>query len=721
MEEIKCSKISIKKNEITNVELQEIALRHLNGIFIPENVTSDENVSNDIFATVLKKFEGYGYTFDKELAKVLYALNAEKLKKISDVFLEVVRKFKSDNAYTVFYRNFPEEVVNLSEMETYFLQFMHYLIGYLPEDSEVTESEENIETEPSEFVKLSHLKVVGETEMFDLLKNLLSSNVTLSKINLKDVLTLLKYCDEKETKELMEQIKMKETLMTIAKVQFEKTGSTYAEFSTATDVLRFIALLSGEELNSKFIAFKYFKRPELNMLVSKLENVNYLLDDMKRYRKPWRKFFLMNGNRISFEKYPKVKQAADMLFGKFSHITKKGKFELSRIRMCEMSDTEFEGFLANFSKYSGDYIRNLLSLVNRVSEERIEKVLKYFLVAAKEANTRLLFQVCDRILNVKNGEAGRVVNAKGNWLVLEETINLSDAVLQKTAEAVSYAILEKLSQKEPLGKVWIDESYQNIAMTTSEKDSNSSLRSMTRGSVIPYSAEVDILRFYVAWKNFKGNRVDLDLSAVKFDADFNHLGELAYYSHNQNGMAFSGDITDAPQGALEYIDIFDIEKVKEDGTRYVLMTVRSYNGYTFKEMGTAYAGVLELSRKEAKDKKNLYSSAVRHGFALSSNTQTVNTLIVDLEENKYVWLDMNLPTNSERKSSNYLTNAQIASLKDLLNYFVKKEKVSMYQLLMLNAIARGEVAKSAEETDIVFTKIDEDNVLPLADILANYL
>ncbi len=710
-----------KENEITNVELQDIALRHLNGIFVPENVTSDENVSNEIFATVLKKFEGYGYTFDKELAKTLYALNTEKLKKISDVFLEVVRKFKSDNAYTVFYRNFPEEVMNLSEMETYFLQFLHYLIGYLPEGAEVNESEESIETEPSEFVKLSHLKRVSETEMFDLLKNLLSSNVTLSETNLKDVLTLLKYCDEKETKELIRQIKMKETLMRIAKVQFEETGSTYAEFSTATDVLRFIALLSGEKLNPRFIAFKYFKRPELNILISKLENVNYLLDDMKRYRKPWRKFFLMNGNRISFEKYPKVKQAADMLFGKFSHITKKGKFELSRNRMNEMSDTEFEEFLASFSKYSGDYIRNLLSLVNRISEERAEKVLKYFLDAAKEANTRLLFQVCDRILNVKSGEAGRVVNAKNNWLVLEETIKLSDAVLQKTAEAVSYAILEKLSEKEPLGKVWIDESYQNIAMTTSEKDSNSSLRPLTRGSVIPYSSEVDTLRFYVAWKNFEGNRVDLDLSAVKFDADFNHLGELAYYSHNQEGMAFSGDITDAPQGALEYIDIFDIEKVKEDGTRYVLMTVRSYNGYTFKEMGTVYAGVLELSKKEAKDKKNLYSSAVRHGFALSSNTQTVNTLIVDLEENKYVWLDMNLPTNSERKTSNYLTNAQIASLKDLLNYFVKKEKVSMYQLLMLNAIVRGEVAENMENADVVFKKIDEDNVLALADILANYL
>ena len=82
---------------------------------------------------------------------------------------------------------------------------------------------------------------------------------------------------------------------------------------------------------------------------------------------------------------------------------------------------------------------------------------------------------------------------------------------------------------------------------------------------------------------------------------------------------------------------------------------------------------------------------------------------------------MNLSTNRKHQTSNYLTNAQIASLKDLLNYFVKKEKVSMYQLLMLNAIARGEIAENVEEADIVFTKIDEDNVLPLADIPANYL
>lgn len=69
------------------------------------------------------------------------------------------------------------------------------------------------------------------------------------------------------------------------------------------------------------------------------------------------------------------------------------------------------------------------------------------------------------------------------------------------------------------------------------------------------------------------------------------------------------------------------------------MTVRFYNSYTYKEMGTVYTGVLGLSKKEVKDKKSLYSGAVRHGFSLSSNTQTVDKIIVVLKKaNTYGWI-----------------------------------------------------------------------------------
>ena len=58
-------------------------------------------------------------------------------------------------------------------------------------------------------------------------------------------------------------------------------------------------------------------------------------------------------------------------------------------------------------------------------------------------------------------------------------------------------------------------------LTTSEKDSNVSLRPMTRGSRIAFNPNAEVLRFFVAWKNLDEktlkelntiyDRVDVDL------------------------------------------------------------------------------------------------------------------------------------------------------------------------------------------------------------------
>ena len=44
----------------------------------------------------------------------------------------------------------------------------------------------------------------------------------------------------------------------------------------------------------------------------------------------------------------------------------------------------------------------------------------------------------------------------------------------------------------------------------------------------------------------------------------------------------------------------------------------------------------------------------------------------------------------------------------------------MYELLSLNAEARGTLVFDSKIADISFEKIDGDNPLPLANILANY-
>ncbi|WP_261790808.1 TerD family protein [Fusobacterium pseudoperiodonticum] len=59
------------------------------------------------------------------------------------------------------------------------------------------------------------------------------------------------------------------------------------------------------------------------------------------------------------------------------------------------------------------------------------------------------------------------------------------------------------------------------------------------------------------------SRVDVDLSALTFDANLEFNDVVAYYNQKKSYFAFSGDITDAPEGALEYIDILDLEKLKK--------------------------------------------------------------------------------------------------------------------------------------------------------------
>ena len=150
------------------------------------------------------------------------------------------------------------------------------------------------------------------------------------------------------------------------------------------------------------------------------------------------------------------------------------------------------------------------------------------------------------------------------------------------------------------------------------------------------------------------------------------------------------------------------------------MEIRSYNGYTFEEIESVYAGVLELTKNEAESEKNLYSTAVAQGFQILSKTQTTNTILIDFEKNEYVWIDMNMPVAMEYQDNNYLNETDIASLQDILKYFVNKKYVTMYDLLQFNAAARGTQVFEKENANIIFEKVDNDNPLPLNNILANY-
>ncbi|WP_335930973.1 hypothetical protein [Fusobacterium polymorphum] len=715
-----------------NNSINSIALRHFNGIYIAKSIDNNinETLSIEELATLIKKFEGYGYIFSKELA---IAISKEERNVIIDklkAVIKVIEDFKSDKNYTVFYKNFPDEVINMNEIDIYINQILHYWIGYLPSNNENIIKED---VEPSKLVKARELNLIDDEMIEKLFIDLLSSNVTLSEQYLDDVCVLTNNKSIKELEKYMEYIQMKETLTTVSSYILKKEGVLIGNFKTATDILRLIAKISGDELNNKHIHFAYFSRTELSQLMTKLENLQNPMPDIKRYSKPWHTFFKLYAKKINFNKYPKVRKVADMLFGDISYMTERGKINEKIKRLPIMSEEDLDNFVKEFTIFYGDYVREILSLLNKANENQYEKLLIGLENCVTKVNTRILFQLYDRVINLqeKDNLVPRLVNSKGKWRRLKESISLSDELLNRVLEIVEDGIKIQLKEKENLGKVYIDEDYKNIMLTTSEKDSNVSLRPMTRGSRIAFNPNAEVLRFFVAWKNLdekimkefkvKYGRVDIDLSALSFDKDFKFKRVVAYYNQKEMGFAFSGDITDAPQGALEYIDIYDLEKQKKNGTRYILMQIRSYNGYTFKEINSVYAGVMELTSIEAKEKKNMYSTAITQGFQIMSPQITTNTILVDLVKFEYVWLDMNMANYKVDTFQNSLTYEEIPYLNDLLKYFMKKQYVTMYDLLKLNADVRGILIENKEEADIIFEKVDNKNNLALADILSNYL
>ena len=808
--------------------INSITLRHLNGVYVQEQKLNIEKASRNNtlsiaeMATITKKFQGYGYTFEKKLAQTIFKVDRDYAIDLCREMLENIEDFKSDKGYEVFYKDFPKEVMNMEEADIYINQMLHYWFGYIPKHKNLKNKNIGYEKdELAQLVELSHLKLVADSDIEKLFYNLLSSNVTLSSQYLEDVCFLSNGFSEKELEEYSENILMKETLTTLSSYVWEKRKILIGNFDTATDVLRFITKLSNGELNTKYICFAYFSRTELAQIVKKLEKIKNSFPDIKRYKKPWHKFFKLNAKKINLKKYPNVQKIVNMLFSKFEYETPKGYFDKVKKNIPNMSNKDLEKFIGLYLKFSGDYARQVLSLLNISNKKQYHILINGLKKCMKDVNTRVLLQLYDRLLNlqkknqleeikknkeieikikiekIKNSqiteeektveeifekknspekrskirnvfrnlvfkeeqkdeselekqknieeqknkteiietlekerirnlqmEIPRVVNSKGTWRKIDETIFLSDELIEDLMEVVKNGITEKLKEKDSLKKVFVDESYKNIAVTTSEKDSNISLRPMTKGSRIKFNSDAEVLRFFVGWKNFEKDglkiRTDIDLSAVYFDSEFNFLNSLAYYNQIEEGFAFSGDIVDAPDGALEFIDIYDLEKIKEKGINYILMTVRSYNGFNFKEINSVFAGVLELTKEESQDRKNMFSAAISQGFQILSKNYTTSTILVDLQKSEYIWIDMNLPVSKNYRDQNRLQNNEAAYLEDILKYFVNKEYMTMYDLIEMNVKARGTKVFDKEVADIIFDRIDVDNPIPLAQILSNF-
>ena len=163
-----------------------------------------------------------------------------------------------------------------------------------------------------------------------------------------------------------------------------------------------------------------------------------------------------------------------------------------------------------------------------------------------------------------------------------------------------------------------------------------------RGSRLPVG-DAQVVRLFVHWRE-AGETSDLDLSCVALDDRFGIAGQVSWTNLGDGVMTHSGDLTSAPDGAEEFLDI-DLAKAatvgRKRGWRYLVPVVFRYAGPAFEALAEAYTGW--MLRDDASSVDRVFDPAtVANAFALTGRKRYAVPMILDLDTHEILYVDVYL-------------------------------------------------------------------------------
>jgi hypothetical protein len=217
--------------------------------------------------------------------------------------------------------------------------------------------------------------------------------------------------------------------------------------------------------------------------------------------------------------------------------------------------------------------------------------------------------------------------------------------------------------------------------------------------------------------NLPTGRVDIDLSAVMYDADWRYVEHISYTNlkSGRYQAAHSGDIVSAPDGACEFIDL-DIDSVVGYGGRYVVMSLHSFTTQPFCNLPECFAGW--MIRQAPNSGEVFDPRTVQNKIDLAADTQICIPLIFDLVERTVLWTDIALRTDPRWQNNVEGNQRGMRVLGKALTDLVKP---TLYDLFELHAEARGTVVNDKTKANVVFAPDEGITPFDVTLIIADYL
>ena len=109
-----------------------------------------------------------------------------------------------------------------------------------------------------------------------------------------------------------------------------------------------------------------------------------------------------------------------------------------------------------------------------------------------------------------------------------------------------------------------------------------------------------------------------------------------------------------------------------------------------------------MEREDANSGEIFEPKTVEQKMDLSADSKVAIPAIFDCKERKFIWCDMNLRVPSYGYGGNNL-ESNLKGVTATCYGVAHLNKPNLYELVYLNALARGEIVKDRNEADIIFS------------------
>jgi hypothetical protein len=668
--------------------MNALYLRRRLKVILPEGAGA---TPRNVVATAQINLEELGFRLAQDVVEGLLGMSPIQ---VDTFYQRLVKELRAmvgaHRPFRPMYPNFPAQVMEMTEAELYFNAIVHYGTLQLPE----TEAQPR---EPLADTPRYRLIRRGSREDFEGIFTLLARSKTpFSPQDQGDVKWFVAQYRDGITRLLPAQIPCRENLGFLGAELIRNTSDADAvlgaHVKTATDVLRLAVALSGGDVSlAAPCKFGKFRRPERALLLGWVERAGNRTEDMMRWKPRWVRL----GERLHpgeyADRFPQTAAAFDVLrndrpFESFNARVEKGLLRKDATAVLDLLDAR-----------PGELARRLDHLARTAADAG--EVVARFAARAEKVSTPLLLQVLTHFRHRDEPSDLRAFFPKGSvakvYATREPLPPLPAGVAAGLSAVCERTLLDRFSKLPPLGACYVDDRLKSYLVPFSQRSASKALRTLVRGSRLPLP-DCTTLRFFVWWKNGK-SRVDIDLSAAMYDADFGYVSTLAYYNLKDFGAHHSGDITDAPKGAAEFIDI-DIAKCRERKVRYVVMCLNSYTQQPYCDLPECFAGW--MAREKPNSGEMFEPKTVVDKIDVASDTQMCLPAVFDLAAGEVLWADIAL-TGNPRFANNVHNNLSGVSL--MLRALTQLRKTDLHTLFDLHVRVRGESVSDIASAETVFS------------------